>query len=171
MTTTKRKVTVAEYIEQQIALSEKSQKDIAAEIGYDKPNVLSMIKQGQTKLPVNKVGPLAKAPRHRPSASASSYPAGVHARDVGRNPRHCGSVPLSAGEKKLLDELRAALGGIGLDDLSPKSRERLTAVLKQIATDERKGRESAVRAGTAKTSQGGLTLRATYLPPEGEGFL
>jgi predicted nucleic acid-binding OB-fold protein len=143
---TKRKVSVAQYIAQQIALSEKSQKDIAAEIGYDKPNVLSMIKQGQTKLPVNKVGPLAKAlgidPVHLLRLTLQEYmPETWDAiQDI------VGQSLVSAGEKKLLDELRAALGGIGLDDLSPKSRERLAAVLKELATDERKGRESAVRA-------------------------
>ena len=105
-----------------------------------------MIKQGQTKLPVNKVGPLAKAlgidPVHLLRLTLQEYmPETWDAiQDV------VGQSLVSAGEKKLLDELRAALGGIGLDDLSPKSRERLAAVLKEIATDERKGRESAVRA-------------------------
>ena len=54
------RITVASYLEIQIAVSEISQKDIATAIGYDKPNVITMIKQGKTKLPLNKVGPLAK---------------------------------------------------------------------------------------------------------------
>jgi predicted nucleic acid-binding OB-fold protein len=150
---TKRKVSVAQYIEQQIALSSKSQKDIAAEIGYEKPNVLSMIKQGQTKLPVNKVGPLAKAlgidPVHLLRLVLAEYLPETWAaiEDI------VGQSLVSAGEKKLLDELRAALGGIGLEELSPKNRERLTAVLKEIAADERKGRESAVRADTPKRAK------------------
>jgi len=153
MRTTKRQVTVAEYIEQQIALSEKSQKDIAAEIGYDKPNVLSMIKQGQTKLPVNKVGPLAKAlgidPVHLLRLVMNEYmPETWKAIEM-----VAGQSLVSAGEKKLLDELRAALGGVGLEELSPKNRERLTSVLKEIAADERKGRESAARADTPKRAK------------------
>lgn len=56
-----KRLTVAQYLEQQIALSPKSQKEIAAEVGYDKPNVMSMLKLGTTKVPINKVGPLAKA--------------------------------------------------------------------------------------------------------------
>lgn len=55
------KPTVAEYLSAQIALCEKSQRDIATEIGYENPNVVSMLKTGQTKVPMNKVGPLAKA--------------------------------------------------------------------------------------------------------------
>lgn len=46
----------------------KSQREIAAEAGYDKPNILSMIKNGDTKLPLDKVPALAKAlgvdPKH-----------------------------------------------------------------------------------------------------------
>lgn len=54
-------ITVAEYITEQIRLCGKTQKEIAALIGYDKPQMISMIKQGTLKLPVSKVGPLAKA--------------------------------------------------------------------------------------------------------------
>jgi hypothetical protein len=41
--------------------SVKSQRDIALAIGYEKPNVFSMIKRGETKLPLDKIQPLAKA--------------------------------------------------------------------------------------------------------------
>lgn len=39
----------------------KSQKEIAEEIGYERPNMLSMIKNGDAKLPLEKVPVLAKA--------------------------------------------------------------------------------------------------------------
>jgi transcriptional regulator with XRE-family HTH domain len=46
----------------------KSQREIAAEAGYEMPNILSMIKNGDTKLPLDKVPALAKAlgvdPKH-----------------------------------------------------------------------------------------------------------
>jgi hypothetical protein len=46
----------------------KNQREIAAEVGYDKPNVISMIKTGDTKLPLDKVPALAKSlgvdPKH-----------------------------------------------------------------------------------------------------------
>ncbi len=56
-----RRPTVAEFLTFHLDLSAKPQKEIAAEIGYDKPNVLTMIKQGKTKLPLTKIGPLARA--------------------------------------------------------------------------------------------------------------
>jgi len=53
--------TVAEYLDKMIALSEKTQKEIAYEVGYAKPNIITMMKQGLTKVPVDKAPLLAKA--------------------------------------------------------------------------------------------------------------
>src|SRR4051794_19587256 len=55
------KVSVAEYLAAQIAVSGKSQAEIAREVGYARGNVVNMIKQGAIKLPMNKVGPFAKS--------------------------------------------------------------------------------------------------------------
>lgn len=49
------------FVARHIDMSEKSQKEIAEAIGYDKPNMLSMVKRGDTRLPIDKVIPLAKA--------------------------------------------------------------------------------------------------------------
>ena len=53
--------TVAEYINWQIQICGKSQKQIATEAGFEKPNIITMFKQGQTKIPIEKIGRLAKA--------------------------------------------------------------------------------------------------------------
>ena len=55
------KVTAAEFLEDAITLSDKTQAQISAEVGYTKPNVLSMMKKGRTKIPLDKVPALAKA--------------------------------------------------------------------------------------------------------------
>jgi len=52
---------VAEYISWQIRLCGKSQTEIAQQSGFDKPNVITMIKQGKTKVPLAKIGSMAKA--------------------------------------------------------------------------------------------------------------
>ena len=52
---------VAEYISLQIELCGKKQLEIAEEAGFDKPNMITMIKQGKTKLPIDKVPGMAKA--------------------------------------------------------------------------------------------------------------
>ena len=55
------KLTAAEYLAQAIAVSGKTQKEVARLAGYDKPNVLSMMKNGNTKIPVDRVPALARA--------------------------------------------------------------------------------------------------------------
>lgn len=52
---------LAEYISGQIQFCGKQQNEIAREAGFPKPNVISMIKTGATKLPLEKIGKFAKA--------------------------------------------------------------------------------------------------------------
>lgn len=53
--------TVADFITHQIKLSGKSQAEIARELGYDKPNIITMFKQGKTRIPLDKIGAIADA--------------------------------------------------------------------------------------------------------------
>ena len=55
------RITVAQFISQRINESNKSQREIAAEAGFDNPNVVTMLKQGHTKVPLARVGVLARA--------------------------------------------------------------------------------------------------------------
>ena len=55
------RMTVAQFISQRIDDSAKSQREIAAEVGFENPNVLTMFKQGQTKVPLRRIGALARA--------------------------------------------------------------------------------------------------------------
>lgn len=52
---------VAVFVSERIRITGKKQVEIAEEAGFDKPNVITMIKQGKTKLPLAKVGLMAKA--------------------------------------------------------------------------------------------------------------
>jgi transcriptional regulator with XRE-family HTH domain len=54
---------IAQYLRKRIdsLTGIKSQKQIAREIGYDRPNMLSMMKTGETKVPLEKVPALAEA--------------------------------------------------------------------------------------------------------------
>lgn len=55
------KLTVARFLETMFAQCGKSQAEIARELGYPKPNILTMFKKGHTKVPLEVVGPLANA--------------------------------------------------------------------------------------------------------------
>jgi transcriptional regulator with XRE-family HTH domain len=54
-------ITVAEYVAKAMELSGKSQKEIARDAGFRKPNVLSMIKTGETKIALERIPAFAKA--------------------------------------------------------------------------------------------------------------
>jgi transcriptional regulator with XRE-family HTH domain len=56
-----KKMTVAEYLTAQINLCGKTQLDIAREVGFEKPNIITMLKQGKSKLPISRIGKLAKS--------------------------------------------------------------------------------------------------------------
>jgi transcriptional regulator with XRE-family HTH domain len=57
-------MSIAQYLDKQIEVQRmlgRSQREIAAQIGYDKPNMISMFKRGETKVPLDKVPALARA--------------------------------------------------------------------------------------------------------------
>ena len=61
MSTKELPATVAQYLTNMIDTSDKTQREIAEEIGYENANIITMFKQGLTRLPLDKVGPIAIA--------------------------------------------------------------------------------------------------------------
>jgi hypothetical protein len=61
MSSTALRPTVADYLADRIAVSRRTQKEIAESCGFDKPNIITMFKQGKSKLPVGRVGKMARA--------------------------------------------------------------------------------------------------------------
>ena len=55
-------------LERLINDSDKSQVRLSEELGYDNQNMITMIKQGKTRVPLEKVVPLARALDVDPSA-------------------------------------------------------------------------------------------------------
>lgn len=55
------RISVAEFIADRLADSDKTQREIAQECGFERANIITMFKTGATKLPFNRIGPLAKA--------------------------------------------------------------------------------------------------------------
>lgn len=56
-----KQMTIAEYLDKAIDASGKNQREIAEEVGYPRPNVVSMIKKGVTKMPIGRIPAFAKA--------------------------------------------------------------------------------------------------------------
>lgn len=53
--------TVASFLDYYLARSPKTQREIAKAVGFEKPNMITMIKQGLTKLPIERVPAMAQA--------------------------------------------------------------------------------------------------------------
>lgn len=51
----------SDYIASLIETADKSQRQIAADMGYERPNLITMFKQGSTKVPIEKIPALAKS--------------------------------------------------------------------------------------------------------------
>lgn len=60
---------IAKFLSKQIdtLAGYKTQREIAAAVGYDKPNMLSMLKRGETRVPIQKIPLLARALEVEPS--------------------------------------------------------------------------------------------------------
>jgi predicted XRE-type DNA-binding protein len=54
-------ITVADYLSRAISLANLKQREVAEAVGYRKPNVISMMRLGQTKVPIEKIPLFAKA--------------------------------------------------------------------------------------------------------------
>lgn len=113
-------ISVADYVTQQIMLSGKSQKEIAEEIGYQKPNIITMFKKGDTKVPINKVSELATAlgvdPVHFLRVVLTEYsPSTWEVLE-----KIMGTTMVSENELSVLSVIRKVSGGI---DIAPETDE------------------------------------------------
>lgn len=129
----KLKIPVAKYLTQQVAVCGKNQREIATDLGYTNPNVITMFKTGATKIPVNKVPALAKTlgvdPLFLLRAVMSEY-----------MPETWEAIEQTIGtdkivtedERALLKVIRSSTGGIPLDMTIPEHKEALVAALKDV---------------------------------------
>lgn len=129
------RMSVADYINLQLEACGKAQYEVAREVGFDKPNVMSMIKQGKTKLPLAKIGPMARAlgvdPVHLFQLTLSEYmPETWEAIESIFDKK----MP-TANEFDVIESLRAA--GLGNRRLTGDQKRDLVKFLKvQLPKDE-----------------------------------
>jgi transcriptional regulator with XRE-family HTH domain len=110
----KAQVSVAEYLDKAVDISGKTQREIAAEVGYAKPNVLSMMKQGQTKVPIGKIPAISKALGVDPVNFVRLAMTEYHP-EVWDTLSDAFGEALSANERRLLDLYREASAKTGLE--------------------------------------------------------
>jgi len=122
-----RPLTVADLVAKMIDESGRTQAAVAAETGFPKPNVLSMIRHGQTRLPLDRAPAFARAcgrdPVHLLRTALAEYHPAVHRVLV-----DAFGEPLTSLEAQLVAVYRAISpdGDLGVDAVL---RDDLLAVL------------------------------------------
>ena len=97
---------VAQTLRQAIDHCNKTQKEIAKAVGFPKPNILTMLKNGSTPLPINRVGPLAKAVGLDPAFLLRRVMQEYYPDTWSTIEENLGNPILTARERYLIQELR-----------------------------------------------------------------
>lgn len=124
---------VASFIASRIEETGQLQKDIASKCGFDKPNMITMIKQGLTRLPLDKVGPMAMALETDPvqllkMCMEEYQPATWKAIEPFME------TAMTRDELRLITALRAWIGGPFLSALSNDSRSHFDKFIVSLRT-------------------------------------
>lgn len=154
-------MTVARYLAVQIASSDLTQKEIADALGYEHPNVVSMIKTGATKLPFNKIGPLAAVlridPRYLLRLALSEYQPDTWA---ALEPLFDQDFAVSVNERRLLAVLRESFGGNDIDMANTSVARRARSLLAEIEALQRAREDAALDRYNAAAPNAKLGARA-----------
>ena len=146
MTKSKAKtISVADYLTQQINICGKPQKEIAEDVGYKMPNIITMFKQGKTKLPVNKVPAFAQSigtdPIHMLRIVMSEYMPETWEVIEGL----IGKSMVSDSELVILDIIRRVGLGFNVKPETDEERRELAALALKWREREEKNADAARR--------------------------
>ena len=133
--TPKGKLSVADYLALQINASDKQQVTLAEECGFTRPNMISMLKSGGTRVPLATVDLIAKAlhidPMHLFRMVLNEY----YPELLQIVERLLGQTPLSRNELSLIQFVRGNFNEDVEFDLEgdPKGTKALAAALQNLA--------------------------------------
>lgn len=130
-TSTDKRYDVSIFLTSIIEKSGKTRKEIAEEAGLGDPNMISMLKKGETKLPLAKLGSFAKAVQTDPAhllklCLREYYP------DVWHAITSHFVAAVTSDELRMVRALRSATGGPYLACLNVNERDSLDEFLKII---------------------------------------
>ncbi|AMB48384.1 XRE family transcriptional regulator [Methylobacterium sp. AMS5] len=134
---------MAEFLRKRIEelANRKSQREIAAQAGYERPNIFSMFKYGDTKVPFDKVPAIAAALEVDPVFLLRlqlDQPGGFDTQTVQKL-----TDRMTTENEKLsvLDPWREIVGSADVK-LSVEQRKRLTAFLQELMAEPKKAANS-----------------------------
>ena len=141
---TKTDLTVADYLTKAIELSGRTQREIALDVGYYKPNVISMMKQGQTKIPLDKIPAFAKALEMDAAFFLRLALAEYHP-DTWAVIRATIGSPLTSNERDLIDLYQHAAP----NDEIAITTQRSIAILEALGVGAERDKKSSMEDGAA----------------------
>lgn len=122
---------VASFVSDRIKVIGKAQKDIAIESGFENPNIITMIKQGKTKLPLSKVGLMAHALETDPilllELCLSTYQP-----DTWEAISPFMENAFTSDEVELITKLRAHVGGPYLEAMTEDSKGKFKGFIQSM---------------------------------------
>jgi hypothetical protein len=131
-------LSVAEFLTLKIDSSDKSQSEIARELGYPNQNIITMFKQGRTKLPIPKVPAVAKAldcdPLHLLKVVLTEYAPDTWAVIEGVMGRNI----VTDSEMEVVNVVRQVAGGQEVCPRNDSEREELKTLASKWKTDPSK---------------------------------
>ena len=148
-------ITVAKYLEQQLAICGRPQKEIAADCGYPNANIITMFKKGTSKLPVDKVGLMSKALGVDPAYLLRLTMAEYHPGAWGEIEQIVGSDRLvTRDEFEIVGLIREHADGEAIDMAIAANQQTLADAITEISTRNRAKAEAAVDAQRKLPSNG-----------------
>lgn len=124
---------VAKFIASRIETSGQLQKDIAEKVGFEKPNMITMVKQGKSRLPIDKIGPMAQALELDPVALFAMCMEEYHPNTWKAIAPFIESA-MTADEHRMLVAIRAFVGGPFLAAMSDDAKEHFDRFLLSLRT-------------------------------------
>ncbi|NNU82176.1 helix-turn-helix transcriptional regulator [Halovulum dunhuangense] len=120
----------AEFLERALAFSGLSQREVAARAGFDKPNMISMMKTGETRVPIERIPALARACGVDPVPFLRTALREYQPETWRVLVSYLGQ-PLTRDEEVLIDAYDEAREGRDLD-LSPAMRDALVVLFREL---------------------------------------
>jgi hypothetical protein len=132
-----------EYLAKQIDMSEKKQVEIARDLGYEKANIITMFKQGLTRVPMEKVPRLARSLGIDPAQMMNMYLA-EYAPEIKSTLEEVYGLILTRKERGWIELLRRVTR-----DCDPAPDERIARLIPVVSTrDEHAASSDQATAGS-----------------------
>ncbi len=122
---------VAILIAERIEATGQLQKDIAKKVGFGKPSIITMLKQGKTRLPLDKIGAMARALETDPLNLLQMCMEEYHPSTWKVIAPFMESA-MTEDERRLLNALRAWVGGPFLSALNEESRAHFDKFMQSL---------------------------------------